>query len=1203
MRTTNSLRFHSLLILLVMIASPARSQSEAKPRGTITFLEFSLPAADQEEIRSAVEFLKGVGDIKIEVIKAEDFIRRGKPARSSTVIWIHRPDSSTFTKEELNPKLTARLKDYVDKGGRLLLTQQAIHYLNILGFETAKIGDSTKQCFDNGFGRRLGFHAFRNHPVFDGLHGGAYILWPESDMTARISGFFGSKVPATGKVVAVDWDYIFLREQTKLVIEYHPGKGAVLAVGGYISFKTQNRNRRHLELFMRNCLNYLADPDQDGHYWDYAPASVTECGAEGSSCQLTGNAAISTPGAGKEQAGMQENSSGKTNTDTVKSTAVKHAAFIASPSKRWMEDHTDLTLSRAFATENFWDVAGERMVTMGIETGGIEEIWAHPFMALRDYEIGIRFSYRDTILWLNDERPEISVTPAAFARLYRFQRAWLRETMVNDPVKPVGVIHYEYRGVYDATLVIRFKSNLRRMWPYSERVTGSICHRWDPLLQATCFRDGTGDLNVIIGGNKHPAGHLEGRFDSFRWLKADSVFEGIATDKVQAAGLLQYSLGMNENLDIVYSASASGFDSACRDYLGAIGDPEQIYRNASQHTHELLTSKLMITTPDSNFNIGYRWALLSTDRFMVNTPDMGRALVAGYSTTRFGWDGGHKVNGRPGYAWYFGRDAEWSGFALLDYGDFENVKAQLQFFNRYQDLTGKIFHEASTSGFLHYDAADATPLYLVLAGRYFRYSNDTAFLRKSWPNIRRAIDYCFSTDTDKDHLIENTNVGHGWVEGGELYGSHATIYMAGAWSAALTEAANMAGYLNDSDAGWYLNEAREVKTSVNKRFWSDSRRFYAYGMNKDGSFRWDPTVLPAVPVYFGLADREKAAWCTQQYASNYFTTNWGVRIIRDDSRMFKPTGYHYGSVWPLFTGWTSLAEYKSGSPVQGFSHLMNNLNVYKNWGLGFVEEVLNGSEYKPSGVCAHQCWSETMVLQPAIEGLLGLNVDAGQQRLTLAPALPADWDSIDVDNIRLADRKIAFNYRRVLVQPEGNPKETQHRDETDKLDRAPQQSLSYYNFSVGKGGAVAIEFMPAFPAGTQFSSVTLNGKEVPYSVFKTSSAALLHTTFQLNSSAQLIVKTSGGISVIPVVDNPKPGEPAEGFRIISSVLQVNNFQTEVENTGNNTGIISIWSQAGNVKTPENARLVSREGNISRYAIDFEPSTLKYVRKILIFKIN
>ena len=102
----------------------------------------------------------------------------------------------------------------------------------------------------------------------------------------------------------------------------------------------------------------------------------------------------------------------------------------------------------------------------------------------------------------------------------------------------------------------------------------------------------------------------------------------------------------------------------------------------------------------------------------------------------------------------------------------------LEFYQKFQDLNGKIFHEVSTSGFVHYDASDATPLYIALAGRYLHYSGDIDFIKESWPYIKKAIDYCYSTDTDNDNLIENTNVGHGWVEGGGLFGSHTSLYLA-----------------------------------------------------------------------------------------------------------------------------------------------------------------------------------------------------------------------------------------------------------------------------------------------------------------------------------------------------------------------------------------------------------------------------------------
>ncbi|MCK9203939.1 MAG: GH116 family glycosyl hydrolase [Bacteroidales bacterium] len=1137
--TAQSVKGKDMHMHSIPLTSKKSSKAGQAPKPIIAFLS-QLPY-DQSDIRikSAFDQLKDFHQDSAVFLTFKQVEKQPKKLSRYFALWIHRPDTTLFTPDESNADLNLALKKYVENGGKLFLTQQAVHYLNILGYEPVPLKDSTKSCIDEGNGRKLGFHAFLYHPLFDGLNGGAYVNRPVVDITTRVAGFFGHDVPQEGQVIAVDWDYIFLREESKLVLEYLPGKGQVLAVGGYLDYISPNLNREHLNLFTKNCLDYLAGrkEDQKKYYWDYSPNTV-----------------LSYPPRLENEPWLEP------------------VSYVVN----WKGTAGELTMNNRFGSGNFWDVAGERLLTMGSEKSGIEEVWAHPFMAFRDYEAGIRFADRDTICWLADEQPEISVDPACFTRLYQFNGASLKEVIVNDPVDPDGVIHYEYRGFYPAELVIRFKSNLRWMWPYSEHVTGSVFHSWNAEMGAITFQDKTGNLNVIIGGTKKPVFHLSGQFEGFTWSKADSAFHGIPTEKFQASGLLQYHLEMNDNLDMVYTATSEGNSTTYEQYGKAIHHPEQIFERAIKHADEVLGKSLVITSPDKNFNTGYKWALLATDRFFVNTPGMGKALVAGYATTRKGWDGEHKVNGRPGYAWYFGRDASWSCYALLDYGDFSKVRSQLQFFNKYQDFSGKIFHEASTSGFIHYDAADATPLYIVLAGKYFRHTNDTAFLRETWPNIKKAINFCFSTDTDHDHLIENTNVGHGWVEGGELYGSHATFYMNGTWGAALTEAANMASFMKDIEAESYRLEVRELRKIIDRDFWDNNSRFFAYGMNKDGSFRREPTVLPAVPMYFRMTDRNKARISMQQYAGNAFSTNWGVRIVREDSPLFKPTGYHFGSVWPLFTGWASLAEYNNGNFIQGYSHLMNNLNVYRSWGLGFVEEVLNGAEYKPSGVCPHQCWSETMVLQPAIEGLLGLEVNAGEQKITLAPHLPAEWDSLSVHNIRMGQQLLDFRFSRT-------------------------GGIYNYDFLPDQGKPVTIEFMPSFPAGTQVSRVNLDGRDFPYTTFTEDATVVLYVKIVTGIPSQLIVETEGGISVLPVVPDPKPGASAEGLRITGARLAGNQYMIEVEGRSGTSGIIEVYS-ASTPEIAENAYPLDHSGKIYRYSVDFEKAEQKYITKKVILKV-
>ena len=1101
-----------------------------------------LDQADPET-KAAFDFLSAQKGYRPEYLVLRDLPRKPNMLQKYSLLWFHRQDSALLSRNKIDGKIKEALYSYVENGGNILLSLEAIHYLNMLGFETELLQDSMKSCNDDGYGRKLGFHAFGEHPLFSGLNGGAYIQRPEKDLSIPITGFFGASLPSNGKVIAVDWDYIFVRETSKIVFEYETGKGKVIAVGAYMNFNLPNLNRLHLERFTNNIFGYLTGKfsDQRSSYWDFSTNSVFVCPE-------------------KPQ-----------NRD--------HPLYAIPESQEWNVRDDELALKNAEGGKNFWDVAGERLLTMGIEKGGIEELWAHPFMAFRDYEAGIRFKGSDSIIWLGSLIPEIEVHPAYFQRRYHVDDAELIEIIVNDPIEPSAAVHYSFMGQSSGELYVKFKSNLRMMWPLSEKVLGSICHGWDPELNAFAIHDKTGDYACMAGANREPVRNMSGQYEGFAWDDGLKDFRGIPTEKFQVACLAAYSFDGHDQIDFVLSASNEGEKSVFSSFDKAIRNPRVIFESARDRTSEFLSDHLSITTLDSDFNKGYRWAMIGTNRFFVNTPGMGKSLVAGYSTTRTGWDGGQKISGRPGYGWYFGRDGQWSGLAILDYGDYEKVKSVLEFFQKYQDLTGKIFHEASTSGFIHYDAADATPLYILLAGRYFRYTHDTAYLKQSWPYLKKAINYCFSTDTDRDHLIENTNVGHGWVEGGELYGSHATLYLNACWAAALDEAINLAVWAGDRETDSYRAESRELRRIITSDFWNPNGNFFSYGKNRDGKFRNDPTVLPAVPLYFKLAEPDQARYVLKQFAGNGFSTNWGMRIVKDDSRYFNPKGYHYGSVWPLFTGWTALAEYSNGNYTQGFSHNMNNLNIYKNWGLGFVEEVLNGSEYLPSGVCPHQCWSETMVLQPAIEGLLGLDIHSQENKIVLSPRLPADWDSLVVGNIRIDSRLAGFGFHRV--------------DDT-----------YHYTFTTSGSKAIRFDFMPVFPAGTKILKLLCNQKEVPFSTFTTDQHITLFVTFELKDTCRLDVVFENGISVLPLIQEPKPGAHAAGLRIISTKLAGNEYSIEMEGIPGSSGMVSVYINGMGIDRIENGTTQSVIGKIHQIGVAFEPSSDKYsTKKIRIFTKN
>ncbi len=101
--------------------------------------------------------------------------------------------------------------------------------------------------------------------------------------------------------------------------------------------------------------------------------------------------------------------------------------------------------------------------------------------------------------------------------------------------------------------------------------------------------------------------------------------------------------------------------------------------------------------------------------------------------------------------------------------------------------------------------------------------------------------------------------------------------------------------------------------------------------------------------------------------------------------------YHQGSVWPLFTGWAALAEYRGGQPLAGYQMLMENANLTRAQDLGAVTELLSGDFFVPFGrSTSHQLWSSAMVITPTLRGLFGISINAQTKTITVNPHIPAE---------------------------------------------------------------------------------------------------------------------------------------------------------------------------------------------------------------------
>ena len=1050
------------------------------------------------------------------------------------VVWYQRVDTTAFLPSELAAK--EALSKYVSQGGHLILSMEAVRLLNVWNIEPEAIQTKQFSAIDDGFGRKLGFHAFRQHPIFDKMFGGSYVWHGKVDNTCRVLGFFDNSWPKAhnAKVVATLWEYIFYHPSDKVVWETSVGKGKILAIGAFLYYNRENFHSALLGQFTINCVRYMSGAmnHQPVYYWLNQKAGV-----------------------------IQDNA-------TFKPVA------LSSPSV-WDLPQTSMQLSRK-ASANYCDLPSQRILVVAQEKAGIEEIWSHPFMSLRDFHTRLEVEGVDSLIQLQSYQPEFQMLPNAFVRIYHIGGLTLKEIVTSDAKRPVVVVHYQWEGHGLKRIVVDFKSNLRYMWPYDELALGPVYYQWSAAMNAFVVTDQKKEFCSLIGSNAKGLPLVAGQFENFKFSNISSLPQTTPSSKQQVAAAISFLVDNKKAVDFFVVGTSTGLESAKQEYVVAMKQPFEIFNSSASYYSNYLSKVLEVVTPNSLLNESYRWAVVSSLQFLVNTPGIGTSLMAGYSSSHRGWNGAQSVSGRPGYAWYFGRDAVWSGFAFDGLGDFETVKKVLQTMIRFQQVDGKIYHELTSSISVHFDASDATPLFVTLMAHYIRRSGDIDFLTKNISAIHKAMDYCYSTDTDGDHLIEISNVGHGWLEGGELYGSHTEFYLVGTWNMALNDAAYLSLLTgNHSMSDKYTKEAAVVNKILNDDFWNTAG-YYNYGKMRDGSFTKNLISLTTVPIYFGLADSAKAQQTLYKLSGPEYTADWGVRMINDDNSLFSPTAYHMGSVWPLFTGWTSLAQYKTGHYNQGFENLMANLDTYKDFALGRAPEVINGLVYKPSGVTLHQCWSETMAIQPLVEGMLGINSDAVAHQLTLAPRFPFDWKKCSIKNIAVGHINVNFEMQK-------------------------DEGKMIYSFT--SNSAVKIDFQPALPPSATVSEVKVNGKILAFNVKQTEEYATLITTFLLDKSDVVEISYQDAASVLPSVIHPQTGQPSSGFKIIKQSRIGNKLEITMEGRPGSSHEVELYLPNGFAGIQGGSEPRQMREKVYSTTVLFKNSQSKYITETLTILIN
>jgi glycogen debranching enzyme len=765
-------------------------------------------------------------------------------------------------------------------------------------------------------------------------------------------------------------------------------------------------------------------------------------------------------------------------------------AVVAAPS-RGQESAKSLELTRTIRTWEFLPVVGTRAGLFGTENGRFEA-WVYPLKIFR--ELHLTFHVGDRALPAESLARTLTVRPESASILFVGDSFRVRETLCVPVNEPGAVILLDVETEQPLEIEAAFTPDFQLEWPAA---LGGTYSTWDAKEHAFYLGEEARKYAAFVGSPTALDPHAAYQ-TNYSASDEDSMRLG-PTPKGKETKVL------------VIAASVMGPVDAAKAYEHLLSSYSELERNTADYYRAYLDKTVSLELPDQALQQAYDWARISTVQGVVSNPYLGTGLVAGYRTSGTGQ--------RPGFAWFFGRDSEWTSFALNAEGDFASSRAALDFISKFQREDGKIPHEISQAASLvpwfkdfpyPWASADATPLFIIAVNDYAAQSGDSAFVREKWDNLWRAYQFLRST-YDSSGLAQNFRIGHGWVEGGPLLPVKNEYYQAGLGVQALLGLSNLARLVGKDDISKQVSAEFEKSRSVlEQSFWSPDSNTYAFALNENNQRIDELSVLTTVPMWFGLAEAKNANSTITKLAAEEHQTDWGMRIISNRSKVYDGSGYHFGAVWPLFTGWASVGEYRYHRALPAYENLRANALLGLDGALGHFTEVLSGDYYQSFATSSpHQIWSAAMVISPMLRGLFGLQVDAEKHQVTLEPHIPADWISIAMHNIRVGDTSLSLDYRKT--------------SDTIALDAK----------RTGRGDCW-IEFSPAVSLRAQVAGVELNGRPLAFKVQPNANDQHVLVRFPAYGGPNsLVIRLKNDFGLTASNQLPPLGSASRGLRVIS----------------------------------------------------------------------
>ncbi len=336
----------------------------------------------------------------------------------------------------------------------------------------------------------------------------------------------------------------------------------------------------------------------------------------------------------------------------------------------------------------------------------------------------------------------------------------------------------------------------------------------------------------------------------------------------------------------------------------------------------------------------------------------------------------------------------------------------------------------------YYGTADATPLYLITLHETYLWTGKAGLLDQYRAVAERCLDWIDRYgDLDGDGFQEyktRSSLGYHnmawkdagnavvWPDGSQVGLPIGTCELQGYVYDAKRRMAEVYTVLGESARAEQMRaEAEALKRRFNEVFWVEEEGTYGFALG--GA---DKQLVRSVAsnaghcLWSGIVPPDRAERLIARLLAPDMFSGWGIRTLSDLNPAFNPFDYQSGSVWPHDNAIIAAGMRRYGN-TDGLHRVAKAmLDAQSGFDRYRLPELFAGLQREETsfpvqylGANIPQAWAAGTIFM-LLRALLGIEADAPNNRLVVAPALP-DWlPRLDLSNLRIGDARLHLRFWR-----------------------------------------------------------------------------------------------------------------------------------------------------------------------------------------------